>query len=361
MRHDLGSVLDADETPFKRVSYWELLPIAFIYGLIWLIPFMGLTMVGCPLAYHFIGQEYERIFVCEVFTATDATPVIIKSAIFCQTIYFILLVWAVRRKSRLLKYSEKTVIYERGFCYRRFAAYPTRPEYVFKDLSDEVVFRYEDIESVNLKISDDLNPRITGRATVGAVSTPKVKISGGQDQLIIFYNFKKGKRSKEFRCKQSSKYFYSASKSLAKLILSDLEVRHWNEIESKISRGEVVKFGDFHICNNYIGLGSRRQKNNTFPINELKEIELDFCSGADIETWDFVVRFKAEIEKKRMKFASFVPLAPNIRMQMGHVDNPHLFLKALAMISIPINLSQIYNIGLDEEVVDLLKGYADLV
>jgi hypothetical protein len=158
-----------------------------------------------------------------------------------------------------------------------------------------------------------LNPRITGRATVGAVGTPKAKISGGQDQLIIFYNFKKGKRSKEFRGKQSNKYFYSASKSLAKLILTDLEVRYWNEIESKISRGEVVKFGDFHICNNYIGLGSRRQKNNTFPINELKEIELDFCSGADIETWDFVVRFKAEIEKKRMKFASFVPLAPIIR------------------------------------------------
>ena len=45
---------------------------------------------------------------------------------------------------------------------------------------------------------------------------------------------------------------------------------------------------------------------------------------------------------------------------MTHVENTHLFLRALDKVGIKIDLSGIYNIGLDPEMVVLLKRYANL-
>jgi hypothetical protein len=356
MHHNLGTVLEIDETPLKRVSWWGLLPIAFICGLIFLIPFMGLAVVGCPITYQFLGKEYaEKIFVCEVFTATDSTPTIIKSALFCQTIYFAGLVWATRRKLRTLKYSEKTVIFEHGFHSVRFIASPTDPDYIFKDVAHEVVCKYSDISSACITISDKLNPKIVGRAEVGLLSTTKLKIAGNDD-CIICYTLLNTKNNK--RVKNREKYtFFSSSTKLAKMALSSLETRLWSEIESKIHRGERVNFGELHVFKDYLfhvvkefSFIGKRDFKNKFLVTEIQEVLLEYDDG-EFSGWDFSIRLKAELGRKPRHY---------LNVDMDHVENTHLFLKTLAMIGIPSNLKNIENIGLDEEKVALLKGYANL-
>lgn len=358
---NLGSIVGVEETPIERFSWWSFLPIAIIYGVIWTIPFMGLALVGCNLTYVNLGKEFtDRIFACGFMHLDNATPTVIKSVLLCSTVYFLLLTWATRRKMYLPKYSQKTVIYQRGFSYKRLVRYPTAPSYIFKDIADEITCKYDDISSVFMKISTDLNPRITGRGEVGLVSIPETKIAGGSDKLLFIYNFlSEAACSKEFRSKRSSKFFVSSSKVLARSVLERLEQRSWKEIESKIRKGQVVKFGKFYVCKSYIGLGSKRHENNTFPLHEIQEIELAI-DGGEVESWDFFVRFKEEFHKKRMKYASFAPLAPCYHTMMTNVENPHLFLKSLRILGIQVNLSRIYNMGLDEEMVELLKRYAGL-
>lgn len=338
MHHNLGIVLEVDETPIERVSWWGLLPIALIYGLIFLIPF---TVLGCPLFSLFLGEYAVDTFACEIWTSTNATPSIIKSALFCSAIYFTGLVWATRRKSRTLKHSEKTVIFEHGFQSVRFIAAPTDPNYIFKDIAHDVVCKYSDILSASIFISDKLKPKI-----VGVLSTSKIKIAGN-DQWVIRYTLLNTKNSKRVKNRENNTFFSSSTK-LAKIALSSLETRLWSEIESQIYRGERVNFGELDISRDYLF-----HFKNKYLISEIQEVLLEYNDG-EFSGWDFSIRLKAELVSIGLQRWNY------FNVDMDDIENTHLFLKTLAMIGIPINLNNSYDIGLDEEKVALLKVYANL-
>ncbi|MEA5480587.1 hypothetical protein VB774_23370 [Pseudanabaena galeata UHCC 0370] len=332
--YDFGSILEVDETPFKRVSYWELLPIALLYGSIWLIPF---TLLGCPFFALFLGNYAADTFACRLWTETNAFPSIIKSALFCQTIYFILLVWATWRKSNTLKYAEKTVVCEHGFHSIRFIASPTDPSYIFKDLAHRVVSKYSDFLSSTISISDKLDPKI-------ALNTvAQIKIDGN-DKLLIRYTLLNNKKSKAFKKNNvglENNTFVSRSRKLAEMALASLETRLWSEIESKICRGEQVNFGKVDVCNDYLYLIKSKSK---FLIRDIKEVLVECNYDGESNHWDFSIRFKEKFNK--------------VSIEMNHVENTHLFLRALDKVGIKIDVNGIYNIGLDPEMVVLLKRYA---
>ena len=256
------------------------------------------------------------------------------------------LIWAMQRKSRLPNYSEKTVIYEHGFFNKKFIRNPSHAFYIFQDVENEVICRYQDVDSVILRISTDPTLRRLSQSA-DIMTRSKVK-----DQVLVFYHFSKKLRSKDFRRKQSSDKFSSSSKALASVVLSKLEEFYWTEIKDKIYRGEEVSFGSAYVSKNYAALGYN--KNDIFPLHEIREIVLAI-DGGEVDTWDFFVSFKEEAYKHRMRFAPFI--YPSIHVQIDRVDNPHLFFKSLVTLGIPVNLDYI---NLDEEWLALLKKYAGL-
>jgi len=345
----LGSILKSEEIPVTRVTWVSLLLVALLYGFIWAIPFTFLSSIGCGFVFR--NKDYAKtIFACEYILTEDLRSTIIKFTLLFSMFYLGGLIWAMQRKSRLPNYSEKTVIYEHGFFNKQFIRNPSHAFYIFQDVENEVICRYQDVAAVNLRISTDPTLRRL-RQSADIMTRSKV-----EDQVLVFYHFSKKLRSKEFRRKQSSDKFSSSSKALASVVLSKLEERYWPEIKDKIYKGEVVSFGgDYgaYVSKSYVAFGPN--KKDIFPLHEIQGIVLAI-DGGEVDTWDFFVSFKEEAYKHRMRFAGFNP--PRDHVQMDRVDNPHLFFKSLATLGIPVNLDQI--IGLDEEWLALLKKYAVL-
>jgi hypothetical protein len=343
---NLGSILKSEEIPVTRVTWVSLLLVALLYGFIWAIPFTFLSAIGCGFVFR--NKDYAKtIFACEYILTEDLRSTIIKFTLLFSMFYLGGLIWAMQRKSRLPNYSEKTVIYEHGFFNKKFIRNPSHAFYIFQDVENEVICRYQDVAAVNLRISTDPTLRRLSESD-DIMTRSKVK-----DQVLVFYHFSKKLRSKEFRRKQSSDKFSSSSKALASVVLSKLEEFYWTEIKDKIYRGEEVSFGSAYVSKNYVALGYN--KNDIFPLHEIQQIGLAI-DGGEVDTWDFFVSFKEEAYKHRMRFAPFI--YPSIHVPIGRVDNPHLFLKSLATLGIPFNLDQ--TIGIDKEWLALLKKYADL-
>lgn len=190
---------------------------------------------------------------------------------------------------------------------------------------------------------------------MGLLSTTKIKIAGNDD-CIVRYTFLDAKNNKRVKNRKKDTFFSSSTK-LAKIALSTLETGLWSEIESKINKGERVNFGELHVSKDYLyhvveefSFIGKRDFKSKFLISGIQELLLEYDDG-EFSGWDFSIRLKAELGRKPRHY---------LNLDMDRVENTHLFLKALVMIGIPINLKNIENIGLDEEKVALLKGYANL-
>lgn len=118
----------------------------------------------------------------------------------------------------------------------------------------------------------------------------------------------------------------SPSRKLMKAVKTNIESRLWEKLIAEIQDGKEFAFGRFVVHKDYLRIIDGKQN---FPIFKIKEVKFYISSEDDA----FQIEFTPEFIKEFFWTETCVYLE--------HIDNPFLFVKALKMLNISVNLSDV--------------------
>ncbi|MBM0745692.1 hypothetical protein JOY44_30210 (plasmid) [Phormidium sp. CLA17] len=206
--------------------------------------------------------------------------------------------------------SQEIFIYEQGFLI-------IQPRFL---RSDKVIaYRYEDIISIKI---------LCGSSASYVLGNP-VDFS----YLLRYRYFTKNGSGNKYGDYDREEDFSSLSRKLVKAIRTNTEPKLWAKIKSDIQDGKEFIFGRFVVHKDYLRIADKKLD---VPMIKIKEVKFHLSSEDDA----FQIEFKPEFKK------DFLWVATCVYIQ--HVDNPFLFIEALKMLKISVNLSdEIQNLDID--------------